>query len=330
MTAPLTILGAGVAGLAVAAELAARGARPHVVDPAGTPGPHGCSWWAGGMLAPDCEAETAPEPVARLGRGAAEWWQAMGAEVVRAGTLVVALGRDRAALDRFARRTAGHVALDRAGLARLEPQLAERFDRALHFPDEAHLDPRRALSALRTRLAARGIEVVPEAPAAPAAGRLIDCRGLAAADRLPGLRGVRGEMALLDAPEMRLGRPVRLLHPRHPLYVVPRGEGRYMIGATQVETADAGPVRLRGAAELFAAAHALDPAFAEARVLELGAGARPAFPDNLPRVLERGGRLHVNGLFRHGFLMAPALARQAADLVFDAPIPEECHEDLRQ
>ena len=67
--------------------------------------------------------------------------------------------------------------------------------------------------------------------------------------------------------------------------------------------------------ELLSAAYALDPGFGEAEVLELGADARPAFPDNLPRVLERDGRIHVNGLFRHGFLMAPALARQAAALV---------------
>jgi glycine oxidase len=67
--------------------------------------------------------------------------------------------------------------------------------------------------------------------------------------------------------------------------------------------------------ELLGAAYALHPAFAEAEILETGVDVRPAFPDNLPRVVERGGRIHVNGLYRHGFLLSPAMARQAAALV---------------
>ena len=64
--------------------------------------------------------------------------------------------------------------------------------------------------------------------------------------------------------------------------------------------------------ELLNAAYALHPAFAEAGIVELGAGLRPAFPDNLPRLLRRDGRWHLNGLYRHGFLLAPAMARRAA------------------
>jgi len=319
MAVDATILGAGVAGLCVATELSARGASVRVVDPGGAPGKHGCSWWAGGMLAPFCEGETAEAEVVRLGQEAAGWWQAAGVEVRREGTLVVALGRDRAELDRFARRTQGHEALGGEGLAALEPELAGRFGRGLHFAEEAHLDPRRALEVLCERLAERGVTVAREA--APE-GRIVDCRGLAARDMLPGLRGVRGEMVVLRAPGVRLSRTVRLLHPRHPLYVVPRGDGVYMLGATQIESDGRGPVSLRSTVELLNAGYALHPAFAEAEVLEIGADARPAFADNLPRLVEREGRLHVNGLFRHGFLLAPALARMAADHLLENKIPE--------
>lgn len=318
------IIGGGVMGLAMAAELTARGRQVRVIDRQHGAGPHHCSWWAGGMLAPDCEGETAEEPVVRLGREAADWWQAQGARVTRRGTLVVALGRDRAELDRFARRVPGRL-LDADAVAALERDLTGRFGRGLHVEAEAHLDPRATLSGLRQRLVERGVAF--ETGEARATGQAIDCRGLAARDVLPDLRGVRGEMLVLRAPELALTRPIRLLHPRYPLYVVPRGGGIYMLGATQIESAGRGPATVRAALELLSAAYALHPAFAEAEILEIGADARPAFPDNLPRIRRRGGIIHVNGLFRHGFLLAPSMARMAADWICDGIKPEVCDED---
>ena len=78
-----------------------------------------------------------------------------------------------------------------------------------------------------------------------------------------------------------------------------------MIGATMIESDEAARVSVRSAVELLCAAYALHPAFGEAEILELGADVRPAFPDNLPRMRARGASLHVNGLYRHGFLLAP-------------------------
>lgn len=324
----ITVLGAGVVGLAVAAELADRGADVAIVDRGGGPGPHACSWWAGGMLAPFAEGESAEEPVVRLGQEAAGWWQVHAGTVKRDGTLVVALGRDRAELDRFARRTRQHDILDAAGVAALEPDLAGRFGRALFFRDEARLDPRATLAALRDRLAGRGVAIqTGEAPAR--AGTVIDCRGLAARDALADLRGVKGEMLVLRCPDVTLSRTVRLLHPRIPLYVVPRGDGIYMLGATMIEAGERGRVTARSLLEMLTAAWALHPAFGEAEVVEIGVDARPAFPDNLPRIRRRGERIYVNGLYRHGFLLAPALARMAADLVMSGARPEVMDEDDR-
>lgn len=325
MTARATVVGAGVAGLCVAAELAARGLDVTVTDREERPGPHGCSWWAGGMLAPFCEGETAEEPVVRLGQEAAPWWERQGVPVARAGTLVVALGRDRQELDRFARRTRGHAMLGRAALSALEPQLDSRFDRALHYPGEGHLDPRRALAHLRDRLPALGVRF--RTGEGEAEGLTFDCRGLAARDVLPDLRGVKGEMMVLRAPDVALRRPIRLLHPRFPLYVVPRGDGVFMLGATQIENGERGRATVRSALELLSAAYALHPAFGEAEILEIGVDARPAFPDNRPRLRRLGRRIHVNGLFRHGFLLAPALARMAAELACDNTRPELMDED---
>jgi glycine oxidase len=142
---------------------------------------------------------------------------------------------------------------------------------------------------------------------------VVDCRGLGARGELPNLRGLRGERIIVRTREIGLLRPVRLLHPRHPIYVVPWADGRFMIGATLLESEDAGPITVRAALELLGAAYALHPAFAEAEVLDAGAGVRPALPDNVPRIIVRGRTIHVNGLYRHGFLMAPSLALRVAE-----------------
>jgi glycine oxidase len=142
---------------------------------------------------------------------------------------------------------------------------------------------------------------------------LIDCRGWSARDALADLRGVRGEMLLVRTGEVRLSRPVRLLHPRIPLYVVPRADGVFMIGATMIESAEKGGVSVRSAIELLNAAFTLHPAFGEAEILEMSANVRPAYPDNEPCLVERDGRIFLNGAYRHGYLLAPHLAVQSAD-----------------
>jgi len=138
-------------------------------------------------------------------------------------------------------------------------------------------------------------------------GLVIDCRGFSARDVEPELRGVKGEMILIETDEVKLSRPVRLIHPRWPLYVIPRGDNRFMLGATSIEAEDTG-VSVRSALELLGAAYAVHPAFGEARIVEFGSGLRPAYPDNLPRIVIHNQKIAVNGLYRHGFLLAPALA----------------------
>ncbi len=142
---------------------------------------------------------------------------------------------------------------------------------------------------------------------------IVDCRGYAARRELPDLRPVRGEMLLVRTAEVRLSRPVRMLHPRIPLYIVPRAKNVFMIGATMIESADPGGVSVRSAIELLSAAYALHPAFGEAEILEMSADLRPAYPDNEPRIEERNGRIHVNGFYRHGYLLAPHFAARAAE-----------------
>jgi glycine oxidase len=104
--------------------------------------------------------------------------------------------------------------------------------------------------------------------------------------------------------------------------VIPREKNLFMLGATSIETEDTG-VSVRSALELLGAAYAVHPAFAEARILEFGSGLRPAFADNLPRIAISGDKIAVNGLFRHGFLIAPALAELTLSFVARGQIDNE-------
>ena len=320
----ITVIGAGVAGLCAAVTLAERGAAVTLHEHSENLGATAASWLAGGMLAPFCEAESADPAIVAPGLAAIEWWAARVPGVVRNGTLVVAPPRDAGEIARFGRRTIGAQPLDAAGIKALEPDLAGGFRQGLHFAAEAHLDPRIALGALAERLRDLGgtirfsSEILPEEAEGDS---VFDCRGIAAAE--PQLRSVRGEMLVLRSDEVRLSRPVRLLHPRWPTYVVPREGGHFMVGATMIESAAPGGPTLRSAVELMNAAYALHPAFAEAEVIEMKAGRRPAFPDNLPRVTRRGRIVSVGGLYRHGFLLAPDCAAKAADLALG---PQACEE----
>jgi len=89
-----------------------------------------------------------------------------------------------------------------------------------------------------------------------------------------------------------------------------------MIGATMIENEERARVTARSIVELVNTAFAIHPAFAEAEIVATGSDLRPAFADNLPRLLREGNSLYINGLFRHGFLLAPALARRAARVIF--------------
>ena len=316
----VTVAGAGVLGLWQAFELARRGHRVRVREAASRSASAAASRYAGAMLAPYCEAEAAEAHVRDLGLAGLDLWRAAYPGVVARGSLVVAAPRDGSELARFARMTSGHRAVTGAQIAALEPDLGHRFARGLLFDGEAHLAPRPALEFLAREIERLGGELsFGDAVAEPlwraaAAGEVvIDCRGMAARDAIGDLRGVRGEMLVLKSREVGLSRPVRLLHPRSPIYVVPWGEGHFMVGATVIEREDWAPVTVRSALDLLGTAYALCPAFAEAEIVELGAGVRPSLPDNVPRAVVEGRVIRVNGAYRHGFLLAPVMARVVAD-----------------
>ncbi len=340
MSLSLGIAGGGVIGRLVALKASALGWKVALFERGDEAGGASCSSAAAGMLAPWCELDSAEKIIADLGAISLKEWPEMlgdfGIETFfqREGSLVVAHASDRGEMSRLKRNI--HV---RGGekyfhearteeLAALEPSLDKSFQTALYFPSEGQIDPRGFMASTPKAMRAQKIEarfgsVVEKI--APHEIRTngethrfdcaVDCRGYGAASDMPDLRAVRGEIIHLHAPDVRLNRPIRLLHPRWPLYVVPRPDNRYVVGATSIEAEDASPISVRSTLELLSAVFALHSGFAEARVIETLTGLRPAFPDNLPRIRHRPGLLRINGLYRHGYLLAPALTGLACDFI---------------
>ncbi|MFD0986400.1 FAD-dependent oxidoreductase [Methyloligella solikamskensis] len=324
----IAIRGAGITGLWQALMLARKGYDVTVYERSEAPFADTASRYAAAMLAPRCEEESAEAFVRDLGLRSIALWQESYPGTIVNGSLVLTLPRDRPLLERFSRMTSQHERIGRERIEELEPGLADRFEMALFFEDEAHFPPEAAMAWAQKAAEEAGARfVLGTEEYDKTADLVIDCRGLGARADLPELRGVRGERIIVRSEEIALSRPIRLLHPRQPLYVVPRGNHEYMLGATALESDEGGRISVRSTLDLLGAAYALDPRFGEAEIVAQGAGVRPAFPDNRPRIIVSPRYIYVNGLFRHGFLLAPALAELVANYLEDGTREEDLFAD---
>lgn len=315
------IAGAGLMGRLIGWRLTQEGADVTLHERAPREAPESAAHAAAAMLAPVSEYPDADADVFAMGKRSLGLWPSLldrlNVPHGLSGSLLVAHGPDGALLDKFHRSLGTHGTtaarwMDGDAIAGMEPALAGRFQRGLHLPGEGWLDNRALMAALATECGNIRFQSAVN-PEDLQADVVVDCRGVGA--QLPGLRGVRGEVIRVRAPEVELSRPVRLMHPRYQLYAAPRAGAEYVIGATQIESDSQRGVTVRSALELLSAAFALHPGFAEAEILELCTGLRPAFADNRPRVEWAGGVLRVNGLYRHGFLIAPAVLERVIDAI---------------
>ncbi|MES2148495.1 MAG: FAD-dependent oxidoreductase [Pseudomonadota bacterium] len=330
--APLNIgiAGAGLLGRLLAWRLAGLGHRVSVFDPAANAAERGAAGWsAAGMLSPWAELECADLAVAELGLRSLELWQQTLARLPgqvhfrREGSLLLAHGADLGAAQRLVgllQSKAAHPprALAAAELAALEP--------AIHGPahawmldGEGQIHTVQAMQALAEGASACGARwhwgrSVRQAGCGVIDGQrydhVFDVRGVGARPDLA-VRGVRGEIVWLHAPGLILRRPLRLLHARLRVYLVPRPDDIIVVGTSEIESEDRSPVSVRTLVGLLSAAHSVLPELAEARLVHSEANLRPALPDNLPLVVHEPGLTRINGLFRHGWLIAPALVDDA-------------------
>jgi glycine oxidase len=215
--------------------------------------------------------------------------------------------------------------LNNEALRKLEPSVAEQFTQGLYLPNEGQLDNRQLLDALLVELSKLKVNCHWNTAIAPLDLRkkspyqlVFDCRGTGAVESWATsssantLRGVRGEVVRLYAPEVKLRRPTRLIHPRYPIYIAPKENDVYVVGATEIESDDLSEMSVRSAMELLSAVYTVHSGFAEARILEMATQCRPTLKNNLPeiRTLKQKGLtdlIMINGLYRHGFMIAPAM-----------------------
>ncbi|RTQ36973.1 FAD-dependent oxidoreductase [Variovorax gossypii] len=338
----VAVLGAGLMGRLMALTLAQAGCKVDVFE-AGSPEAEGAAARvAAAMLAPLAESAVAPVSVVRMGQHALSRWPKLLASLAqpvffqREGTLVLWHRQDAAEATRLARVLANTGAqvpelapmqsIDARAIAALEPSLGQRFAQGLFLPGEGQLDNRALLASLLATLQADArVTLHWQSARAPSdfspgtAGQpdwVIDCRGLGARPQWNALRGVRGEVIRVHAPEVTLQRPTRLVHPRYPLYIAPKPGNLFVIGATEIESDDMSPASVRSTLELLSAAYAVHSGFAEARIVEIATQCRPTLPDNLPAIRQPQPRvMQINGLYRHGFMIAPAMLDAAMELL---------------
>jgi glycine oxidase len=359
----IAIVGAGLFGRTLTLALLRKGYRVTLFDKDTVEGKESCAFAGAGMLAPYCELETGAAIINRLGIDAVSLW----ADIIghlntdvflqNNGTIVVSHPTDHSLLQQFYARVRRKLVdqssqlewLDTARLANLEPSLLPRFSQALYAIDEGQIDNRQLMKALANTLMELGCEWRANSPVhhiqpvtisnrkyaiCVDAARynfdlVIDCRGMGAKNQLQELRGVRGEMLEVYAPDVVLNRPVRLLHPRYPIYIVPRPGHRFLIGATSIESEDYRPITVISTLELLSAAYSIDPSFAQASIVESRVNCRPALNNNQPLIQfssemnynkglnqpNNNGLIKVNGLYRHGFLVTPKLVSLLLDFI---------------
>ncbi len=338
----VAIVGTGLIGRLLALDLHHSGLwNICLFDQDDHSGSQSCSFVGAGMLSPWSELVSAEPLIAQLGIASLELWpqiiQQLPSPIFfqKSGTLIVSHRQDYVELTQFKsllqaklqhhfpEQTQKHAQsfqwqLNAAEIESLEPELSTKFHHGVFIEEEGQIDNRQLLDGLSKSILEKNISwqtqtVIKHLDSTVIDGQdfdwVIDCRGLGAKSDWPQLRGVRGEIIRVVAPEVNLSRPIRLMHPRYPLYITPRENHHYLIGASSIESEDNSPISVRSAIELLSAAYSLHSGFAEATILEMQSHCRPTLKDHLPKIQVQGKIVRVNGLYRHGFLIAPAVVK---------------------
>lgn len=336
------IVGAGLVGRLMALALLLKGAEIDLFDQSSN-SENSCAFVAAGMLSPICESILTSATLMNLGLDSLTLWMSVQKLLKEKfleldGTIVLAHSQEQSELEQFVKSVKcidKIERLDYKSLQNLEPAL-ERFNDAVFVSGEGHVNSRCFLDSVLAYLLENGVRFWGDKPVGKLDSGLIeiddgvlvydfviDTRGLGARLDVPKLRGVRGEIITVRTDEINLKFPLRLLHPRHPIYIVPRPNNHFLVGATTIEAEGDSFVSVQSTVELLNTLYSVHEAFAEARIVELHAQNRPAFFDNEPQIILSKKLIKINGLYRHGFMVAPKFTFEVARFLASGEFEEQ-------
>ena len=338
------VVGAGLMGRLTALSLIRQGYQVTLIDKDAPSGHQSAGFAAAGLLTPLGESLHCQQNIVEMGMASLSLWPTILAGLQQpvyfqqSGTLVISHDQDKGDYWHFVRSIQQQYPrhqinlLNRDQLMDLEPELSHRFNQWTFLSEEGQIDNRGLLDALKNQLNLLNVAWLHHAKVIDIAASsdgcrvgfndqtnqsvvidfdlVIDCRGIGAKSSLVDLRAVRGEIFRLHAPDVQLHRPIRLMHPRYQLYIAPKPNKMFLVGATEIDSDDESPMTVRSAMELLSAAYSVHPGFAEAHIIEQNSHLRPAFSDNQPKIQINQRLIQVNGLYRHGFLIAPVVLIQ--------------------
>jgi len=355
----IAIVGSGLVGRVLALNLLREGGHTITLfDKDSKEGVTSAGFTAAGMLAPFAELETAESIIFELGNRSMELWGSLLRDagvydgLQKRGTIITAHPQDVPELKHFISTLRHKIKeakeikfLNSQELSKIEPELSHHQN-SFYLEKEGQVDSQRFIAFSTNYLDSMPniewkeftfVEKI-EPKKVFVNGKteefdwVFDSRGLGAKEYFKDLRGVRGEVIWVEAKDINITRPTRLMHPRYKIYIVPRANGcegidleyckdckiaqtvkgakRYIIGASEIEK-DMSDISVRSTLELLSALFTVHPNFGEARVVNTETNCRPAFRDNLPRIENQEGLTRINGLYRHGYLLAPAIVEKA-------------------
>ncbi len=333
MKKTIGIVGSGIVGLLIGYNFSKLGHKVTIFEKENKDNFKNCSMTAAGMLSPFCELIHSDKKIFDLGLDSIDRWKKIIKDLKKniffqtKGSLVVVEREHENELQSICHRTNEYAkskfkVITNKKLRSLEPDVDSRNLIGLFFNKEGQIDTSQIMEELINFILKSGSMVNFGSKVKQIKNHqiflsnnkktkfdyVIECSGLDSLRDKKNIRGVRGEIIEVSAPEVNISRPIRLNHFRYPVYIAPRENNRYLIGATEIESEDFSPVSVRSAIELLNSSLVISKKFSEARITTLSRNCRPAYSDNLPKININKDYISANGLFRHGYLLSPIIA----------------------
>lgn len=333
----IAVVGGGILGRLLALELFERGETVTLFEKGNSDGSSSCGFVGLGMISPWSELLHLPQDDAvtlKLGVSSIDKWLFIINKIsspqqnyLNKGCLVIS--RQSLLIENLKKIISQRSSFEsdfknshRSEIAGYEPEISKNFPTGLFLPKEGCLDPKILFISLDNYFKKIDLPVfynceitIPHSRELKNIDFIIDTRGLGAKKLENNLRGVRGETIRVYAPQVKIDRLVRVVDEKLPLYIVPRGNCVYSLGATCIESEEAKPITVRSMLEILSMARYVHEGFMEAHIMETEVQWRPAYPDNKPKIILNKNFMSINGLYRHGIMCAPALAQMCADLI---------------